>query len=513
MFVRKKKNRSGTISVVVVDKSRGRFRELITIGVGGEVTEIEILCQQGRKWIEAHSGKRDIFRECQMALEEKQVTECFLSNVENILLNGTQLILNQVFRLTGFDAIDNDILKHLVVARIIQPSSKAGTVDYLKSYYNQDVDLHKIYRYLDKLHDTQQEWIQQISVAHTKKILGGRIGLVFYDVTTLYFETDQGDDFRETGFSKDGKHSLPQVVLGLLVSQDGYPLSYSLFSGSQYEGRTMIPMVEDFVNRFDLDDFVVVADSGLMNKSNVSLLESGGYKYIIGARIKNETEEIKQWILSLEKLDGEFNEREKAGIRLIVGYSENRAKKDRYNRGKGIKRLQKAYKSGNITKENINRRGYNKFLEISDNVKVSINQEKIVEDEKWDGLKGYITNTFLPAKQVYEQYNGLWVIERAFRVTKGTLEIRPMFHFTPKRIEAHVCICFVAYKVYKELERILKISKIDLSVGKVLDIAKTITTVRIKLPSSGTTLERTMILTKKHKAIAMLFEENFWKNF
>lgn len=498
---------------MVVDKSRGHFRELITIGVGEELSEIELLCQQGRKWIEVQSGKRDIFRENQIALEEKQVTECFLSNVENILLNGTQLILNQVFRLTGFDAIDNDILKHLVVARIIQPSSKAGTVDYLKSYYNQDVYLHKIYRYLDKLHNTQQELIQQISVAHTKKILGGRIGLVFYDVTTLYFETDQGDGFRETGFSKDGKHSLPQVVLGLLVSQDGYPLSYSLFSGSQYEGRTMIPMVEDFVNRFDLDDFVVVADSGLMNKSNVSLLESGGYKYIIGARIKNETEEIKQWILSLEMQDGEFNEKEKAGIRLIVGYSENRAKKDRYNRAKGIKRLQKAYKSGNITKENINKRGYNKFLEISDNVKVSINQEKIVEDEKWDGLKGYITNTFLPAEQVYKQYNGLWVIERAFRVTKGTLEIRPMFHFTPKRIEAHVCICFVAFKVYKELERILKVSNIDLSVGKVLDIAKTITTVKVKLPASGTTLARTMILTKKHKAIAMLFEENFWKNF
>jgi len=336
--------------------------------------------------------------------------------------------------------------------------------------------------------------------------------LLFYDVTTLYFETEQSDGLRENGFSKDGKHSQPQIVLGLLVSKDGYPLSYSIFNGSQYEGRTMIPIVEDFVHRFQLEDFVVVADSGLMNKSNISLLESGGYKYIIGARIKNEGQEVKQWILSLEKHDGEFNERKKDNVRLIIGYSENRAKKDKYNREKGIKRLQKAYKSGNITKENINKKGYNKFLDISDNVKVCINQEKIEEDEKWDGLKGYITNTFLPAKEVYEQYKGLWVIERAYRITKGTIEMRPMFHFNPRRIEAHVCICFVAYKMYKELERVLKISGIDLSVDKVLSIAKTITTIKIKLPLQNKTISQTLLLTKQHKLIEKLFSEEYWQN-
>jgi transposase len=278
------------------------------------------------------------------------------------------------------------------------------------------------------LHNTLQDKIQQISVEHTRKILGGHIGLVFYDVTTLYFESDHSDDLRERGFSKDGKHSQPQIVLGLLVSRDGYPLSYSLFNGSQYEGRTMIPIVEDFVKRFDLDDFVVVADSGLMSKTNIALLESGNYKYITGANIKNETEEIKRWILSLHKREGNFYELGKLPkSRLIVGYSEKRAKKDKYNREKGVNRLKKAYKSGTITKENVNRRGYNKFLEISDNVKVTINQEKIREDEKWDGLKGYLTNTRLQAKEVYEQYCGLWVIERAYRVTKGTLEMRPMF--------------------------------------------------------------------------------------
>lgn len=151
-------------------------------------------------------------------------------------------------------------------------------------------------------------------------------------------------------------------------------------------------------------------------------------------------------------------------------------------------------------------------MEISNNIKVVINQEKIQEDKKWDGLKGYITNTRLSAKDVYEQYTGLWVVEKAFRITKGTLEIRPMFHFTPRRIEAHVCICFVAYKIYKELDRILKLNNIQLSVDKVLNIAKTITTIKVKLPISDTTLSKTMIITQKHKSIAMLFDEDFWKS-
>src|SRR5215469_2867313 len=205
---------------------------------------------------------RDMFVLYEQQREEKQVIDYLLNNIENILLNGPQLILNQVYSLVGFDSVDDDILKHLVIARLCQPSSKAGTVDYLKSYFDEDVELHKIYRYLDRLHNTLQEKIQQISVEHTKKILGGTIGLVFYDVTTLYFETDYSDDLRTPGFSKDGKHSQPQVVLGLLVSKAGYPLSYSLFSGAQYEGRTMLPIVEDFVQRFHLDDFVIVADSG-----------------------------------------------------------------------------------------------------------------------------------------------------------------------------------------------------------------------------------------------------------
>ena len=512
MFVRKKKNRSGSTSVIVTDKSCGRFKELATIGVSSDPKIIEELVEKGHKWIDTHLGIRNIFDEAEQEREERQVVDYLLSNVEQILLNGPQLILDEVYKKVGFDAIKDDILKQLVIARISQPSSKAGTVEYLKSHFDEDLELQQIYRYLDKLHRTQQELVQEISVAHTRKILGGNIGLVFYDVTTLYFETDLDDELRNKGWSKDGKHSQPQVVLGLLVSRDGYPLSYSLFNGSQYEGRTMIPVVEDFVKRFKLDDFVVVADAGLMNKRNIELLESAGYKYIIGAKIKSESDEMKQWIFSLEKQDGLYHETKRDRGRLIVGYSEKRAKKDVYNRNKGVKRLRKEYQSGTISKDKVNKRGYNKFLKLSSNISVEINEEMILEDAKWDGLKGYITNTDLPAKEVCRQYNGLWVVERAYRVTKGNLEMRPIFHFTAKRIEAHICICFVAYKVYKELERILKLSGIELSVDKVLNIAKTITTMKIRLPNCRETMTKTMLLTEKHKSIDKLFDPDFWKS-
>ncbi|MCI7273299.1 hypothetical protein MR642_03120 [bacterium] len=141
------------------------------------------------------------------------------------MINGTQLLLDQVYDSIGFNRIPDEILRHWVIARVSQPKSKLATVDYLKSYDDEDVELNHFYRYRDKLYNTQMELAQQISVEHTRKLFGGKIGLMFYDVTTLYFETAQTDVLREPGFSKDGKTAESQVILGLLVSEGGYPLS------------------------------------------------------------------------------------------------------------------------------------------------------------------------------------------------------------------------------------------------------------------------------------------------
>lgn len=194
--------------------------------------------------------------------------------------------------------------------------------------------------------------------------------------------------------------------------------------------------------------------------------------------------------------------------RLVVSYTEARAKKDAHNRDKGVEKLRRAYAKGTLTKDKVNKRGYNKFLEISKDIEVTINEGKILEDACWDGLKGYVTNTELGMEEVVRQYHGLWVVERAFRIGKGQLEMRPMFHFTERRIEAHICICFVAYKMYKELERNIRQLGIAMSVDKVLNIAKTITTIRLQLPN-GELYTETLYTTPQQEAIRPLIDPNF----
>lgn len=508
MFIRKKKNRSGTTSVVVVSKHRGRFKELHTIGVSDDVSEIEALCAKGRSWIKTHQGLLELdFEGSDRRDKELELTNAVLDNIDAVLLNGAKLILDKVYDTVGFNKVSDDILRHLVAGRLCQPMSKMATADYLKSHFDEDVNLSKIYRYMDKLYNTQQETVQRISVHHTFSVLGGRVEMLFYDVTSLYFESFKEDNLRSPGFSKDGKTAETQIILGLLVCENGYPLAYSLFNGAQYESNTMIPVIDDFKHRFGLDDFIVVADSGFMIKRNIELLRNGKYKFIVGGRIKKLAGAMESWLLSLPHEEGTFYEmRLDNGDRLVVTYSPSRAAKDAYNRAKGVERLRKAYASGKITKDKINKRGYSKFLQIDNNVTVSIREDKIEQDAKWDGLKGYVTNTDIPASEVVSQYKGLWVVERAFRISKGTLETRPIFHFTEKRIEAHVCLCFVAYKVYKELERIMRNIGMEISVDRVLKIAKTITTLRVKLPLNDKIITRTMALTPDQLSLKPLFD-------
>ena len=515
MFVKKKRNRSGTTSVVVAEKCNQTIKEHITIGISSDESDIQQYVEKGKQWISGyrreHSPELDLFGTEKYAQDkEKELVLQLLNSIENILLNGTDLILDRVFSKVGFNQVEDEIFRKLVHSRLSYPSSKSATVEYLKNHFDEDVNLNRIYRYLDKLNHTQQGKIQDISVMHTLQLFGGQIGVMFYDVTTLYFETDNEDELRKTGFSKEGRHSNPQIILGLLVSMDGYPLAYCVHEGNKYEGHTMLPVVKGFVKKYQLGDFVVVADSGLMTEENLLDMEENGYQYIIGARIKSEAKTVRQWILSQPKIDRQMIELDKGGgRRLLVGYTEDRAKKDAYNRQKGVKRLEKLYKRGSLTKEHINKRGYNKFLKIDNSVAVFINYDKIAEDTQWDGLKGYLTNTKLAVEQIYTAYHNLWNVERAFRIAKSKIEIRPMFHFTKKRIEAHICICFVALKVYKELERILKQTCINLSVDKVLNMARTITTIQVKMPLSNQTLTKTMIM-KRHKRIEILFDENFW---
>lgn len=201
--------------------------------------------------------------------------------------------------------------------------------------------------------------------------------------------------------------------------------------------------------------------------------------------MRNESERVRQSIIGMELQYGDIRAINKEdGVRLIVSKSEKRAKKDAHARKKGMERLQKRFETGKLTKANINRRGYNKYLKMEGDVKISIDMDKYEADAVWDGVKGFITNTKLPEKEVLANYSGLWFIERAFRMNKGDLRARPIYHRLHNRIEAHICICFTAYTIMLELERLLKDAKSEITIYQAGHLTKTMYQLNYQMPRS-----------------------------
>lgn len=498
MFVRKKVNTSGLVSVQVITKIKGKSKLVRTMGSSRDDKVIESLVERGYQFIATYGGQKTFDFS-----DESSMLRLAFQSISSHIEVGTELLLGKIFDDIGFSVVDDIIFKQLVISRLTYPVSKLKTSDYLGKYHDLDYPVQQIYRYMDKLHSTQKELVQQISYTHTKKILGGQISVVFYDVTTLYFEIDQEDGLRKTGFSKEGKHQNPQIVLGLLVSKNGYPLAYDIFEGNKFEGHTMLPVLDSFKEKYNLDQMVIIADSGLLSNTNIKELESGGYEFILGARIKNEKRYIQRKILSLKLKNTESAVVEKGNLKLIVSYSDNRAKKDLQNRERGLKKLEKQIKTGRLTKSNINNRGYNKYLKMEGNISIVIDYSKFKADSAWDGLKGYLTNANLSKDEVIANYGHLWQIEKAFRISKTDLKIRPIYHRLQRRIETHICISFVAYKIYKELERQLKNMKSMLSPEKAIEIAKTIYQVRARTQNND--VVHTLLISKEQKYLAKLF--------
>ena len=503
MFVRELKSNNGKTYIQVIDKSSGKYRVLKSIGSSTDAETIKQLVAKGKRWIREYDGQQELdFSDI------KQSVEYFFNSIRQMKLAGLELLLGKIFNEIEFNQIKDDIFRHLVIQRLAYPCSKLKTIEYIRRYNHIDWSEDKVYRYLDKLYKEQKELIQQISYKHTLKILEGHIiSVVFYDVTTLYFQIDDEDEIRKRGFSKEGRHQNPQIVLGLLVSVDGYPLAYEIFEGNKFEGHTMLPVIDRFKDKYNINKLVIVADSGLLSTQNITELQQKGYEFILGARIKNEKHATKNKILSLNLKNGESKIIKKEDrLKLIISYSNKRASKDSYNRERGLKRLQKQLRSGKLTKSHINNRGYNKYLKMEGDINISINMEQVNKDAKWDGLKGYVTNTNLSKDQIIENYGHLWKIEKAFRISKHDLKIRPIYHRLQKRIEAHITINFVAYKVYKELERQLKEKKADISPEKAIDIAKTIFEIQLQDDKTKKVFCKTLILTEEQKYLARLFD-------
>lgn len=500
MFIRKKRNQSGKTCVQVIDKSHGKYKVLYTAGSSFKEKEIEQFEIGAKNWIGKHTGNLQI----DFSLSG-QIVEDVLKNIKSLKRIGYDLLLGRIFDGIGFNKVKDEFFRELVLARVAFPKSKLKTTEYLRRYKQIDWDEDQLYRYLDKLHNSQSEIVQRISYEHTKVILDNDISVVFYDVTTLYFEIDDEDDLRKTGFSKEGKHQNPQIVLGLLVSKNGYPLAYEIFEGNKFEGHTILPVVDAFKSKYKLNQLIIIADSGLLSNSNIQELQDKEYEFILGARIKSESRKIKEQILSLDLKNGESAVIKKGELKLIITHTDDRAKKDRYNREKGIRKLEKQIRRGRLTKASINNRGYNKFLNLQGEINVTIDHEKVRQDTRWDGLKGYLTNAKLSKDHIIENYQHLWNIEKAFRIAKSDLKIRPIYHRLQRRIEAHICISFAAYKLYKELERQLKEKRATISPLSAIEIAENIFEITVDVNQYQSQIKKLLLLTEEQKHLAKLF--------
>lgn len=506
MFIRKKKNQSGSVSIQILLKEGGKNKLLKSIGSAVEDSDIVVLVSKAQQEIQLLSKQRSLFIHEKDTAIESFITELSNGQVQTI---GPELVFGSIYDYIGYSSIDKDLFRHLVIARLAFPLSKLKTIEYLYRFQGVTLDMDSVYRFLDKLNNELKEQVEQISFNHTKRILKGNLSIVFYDMTTLYFEASDEDDLRKTGFSKDGKHSNPQIYLGLLVGLGGYAIGYEIFDGGIYEGHTLIPVIEKMSQKFSLDKPIIVADAGLLSNDNIKVLEESGYEYILGARIKNENKEIKEKILSAGLSNGEYLVIKKPQHKLIVQYSDNRARKDAHNRERGLRRLEKQVRTGKLTKDNINNRGYNKYLKMEGKVLVSIDMDKYIKDAEWDGLKGYITNSKLKPQEIIANYKNLWHIEKAFRMSKTDLRIRPIYHRLRKRIEAHICLSFVAYSIYKELERVLKKERYPLSVEKAAEITHNMYQIEIMLPESKQTKSISLKMDEDQADLIQIINKNY----
>lgn len=482
MFVRRKRNRSGSVSVQVIDKTNG-YRVVKTVGSSRDPEEISRLVELGKAYVARRSGQYPLFPIDQ---QSNAVALDVIHTLENASIRtlGPELILGTLFDEIGFNAIPEALFRDIVIARLAYPTSKLKTIDYLYRYQGKTVSVQEIYRFLDRLNKQYTSQAQRIAYEHSRTILG-QISVVFYDMTSLYFEAEDEDDLRRIGFSKDGKFENPQIMLGLLVGRGGYPLGYDIFEGNTFEGKTLIPVLERLAGQYDVGTPVVVADAAMLSHKNLTALEQQGYPFIVAARLRNETQAMQETILA--RCDGLQNgqciEMEHDYGRLIVAYADARARKDGYNRERGLRRLRKRIGSGRLSKAHLNNRGYNRFLTLTGAVTVELDEAKVTQAARWDGLKGYLTNTKLSPEVVIENYGQLWRIERAFRISKTDLRIRPMYHYRRRRIEAHVLVAFVAYTLYKELERRLAEAGLVMSPKRAIELCQTMYQMTFTLPN------------------------------
>jgi hypothetical protein len=445
-YVRTVKTASGAVAVQIVHSNRRGSREIEHIGSGHTPGEVEVLKTVAQQRLHIDQDTLD-FDDGQLGDNEAPI----VSSQARLLWET----LSTAYRVLGLDrACDDEVFRQLVLARVIEPVSKLDSIRVLDELGITPPSYPTIKRRLPVYAKT--EWRQQLAAACANHVGLGPATLVLYDVTTLYFETDQGDGFREPGFSKERRLE-PQITVGLLTDVRGFPLQVHAFDGNTAETKTMIPVIQAFTAAYGLPGVTVVADAGMMSEANLKDLEDAGLTFIVGARIPDVPYQVKQWrldhpdqpipdgqvFLQPTTMGPKADQRQRT---IFYQYRIDRAKRSLKGIDTQIAKAEQAVAGKTAVKRN-------RFVQLT-GARKSINRDLETKTRALAGLKGYVTNLPEPTPEfVMGAYHQLWQVEKSFRMSKTDLKARPIYHHKRDSIEAHLTIVMAALAVSRWLER------------------------------------------------------------
>jgi hypothetical protein len=430
-FIRKVKTTSGATAVQIAYKEKGRVNKIIHIGSAHTQEELNILLMLARKQLQA--DQMELFPELQTSL--RVVIKRSFSG----LLRNT---LREQYNKVGFNKLDDDVFEALCITRIVEPTSKLDSLRVLADMGVGPIDQNRLYRCLAKA--AKLDYRGRISQICFDHVQGGGLTLLLYDVTTLYFEVQEQDDYRKPGMSKERRLE-PQIIIGLLVDRNGFPLGLQSFEGNKAETKTILPVIEAFQAQHGLSKATIVADAAMLSASNLAALTEAGYTYIVGSRLHKVPYDISEYQKTGELIDQQIVTMHQEGYRIIYQYRAKRAALDLRNIEKQVAKAKKAL-SGQIPTNKT------KFLSVTAKSK-QLNQKLIDKAIAVAGIKGYVTNLDIADEEVIANYHQLFQVEATFRMAKSDLRARPIYHRKRDAIEAHLTIVLASLAISRSIER------------------------------------------------------------
>ena len=429
-FIRKVKTASGATAVQIAFKEKGQVVRIIHIGSAHTDEDLRVLLAIAHNKL--HAKQPELFPEAASG---------FRVEIRQTYSGLLWKILQQEYQKLGFAKLRDDVFEALCLTRIVEPTSKIDSLRVLADLGTDNIDRNKLYRSLVKA--AEQGYREIISQACFEYIHGEALSLVLYDVTSLYFEVQKEDEYRQPGLSKERRLE-PQIIVGLLVDKNGFPLGLQSFEGNKAETKTILPMIKAFQAQHHLKQVTVVADAAMLSASNLEALGKEGFTYIVGSRLNKVPYQLEECQKAGEMRDHQIVVAQQKDYRIVYQYRSKRAALDLRNIEKQIAKAKKAV-DGQVPVTRT------KFLTIEGQSK-SLNQALIDKAKSLAGIKGYVTNLDIPDAEVIAFYHQLFQVEATFRMAKSDLKARPIYHRKRDSIEAHLTIVLAALAISKSIE-------------------------------------------------------------